>query len=351
MIKLRNKVLQLSAFLLPAITLVCCCGHADRLFTAAKDVTMLNPELAWDNDNREKLDRFIEENAWTPDHTRAQPVAVFDWDNTVIKNDIGDYFFLWMLRHDLIKQAPQCNWKAVSRYLTDSAAAEMAEACAAYEPGQPMQTSRDSGCAAEFISIYTSGKTTSGTEAFAGCNHQTFEPAYALASQLLAGYTPEQIRGFAAKAIDEALNAEIGTEIDMAGFHLDGWVRIYRQIQDLIGQLQKHGFDVWIVSASNQYIIETFAHKIGVNPDRVIGVRPLISSDGFLTYNLRGCGPVQDGENSLITYRMGKRCWINTEIFGCLPEEAMLKNPDPQKRQIFAAGDSDTDMPFVADAA
>jgi len=312
---------------------------------------MLNPEFEWSSDNRDKLDCFIAENAWNPGDSKPKPVAVFDWDNTIIKNDIGDYFFLWMLRNDRILQVPQRNWKRSNRYLTDSAVARLVEITSAYEPGQALRTSIDIACAAEFISIYTSGKIMSGEAAFAGYNYQTIEPSYAWASQLLAGYRPDEIRNFAESAINEALVAPVGQKIDMAGFKLDGWVRVYAQIKDLIDQLQEHGFDVWVVSASNQYIIEVFARQVGIRPERIIGVRPLLNSEGIITSDLRGCGPIAEGENSLITYRLGKRCWINTEIFGASADVALQKNPDSAKRQLFAAGDSDTDMPFVADAA
>ena len=45
---------------------------------------------------------------------------------------------------------------------------------------------------------------------------------------------------------------------------LTAWVRIYDQISDLIGALQMNGFDVWIVSASPQYVVERHAAKINI---------------------------------------------------------------------------------------
>ena len=188
--------------------------------------------------------------------------------------------------------------------------------------------------------------------AFEGYDRHTMQPAYAWTSQLMAGYMPQQICGFAEKAISEALAASPGTKAEVGGnSETSAWVRIYPQMKDLIKQLQVHGFDVWIVSASNQYIIEAFSPRVGINPDHVIGVRQMLDAKGMITYNLRGCGPVADGENSLITYKTGKRCWINSEIFGVSPDKAMVKHEDPRKPQLFAAGDSDTDMPFVADAS
>src|SRR6476469_8400320 len=39
-----------------------------------------------------------------------RPVAVFDWDNTVVKNDIGDATFFWLLKHDKILQPQNKDW-------------------------------------------------------------------------------------------------------------------------------------------------------------------------------------------------------------------------------------------------
>ena len=36
-----------------------------------------------------------------------RPVVVFDWDNTVTKNDTGDRFTFWMLNHDKEMLAPE----------------------------------------------------------------------------------------------------------------------------------------------------------------------------------------------------------------------------------------------------
>ena len=51
----------------------------------------------------------------------------------------------------------------------------------------------------------------------------------------------------------------------------------------------------------------------------------------------------------MITYIDGKRCWINQEIFDVRGAAAEKVQP-AQQRQVFAAGDSDTDISFLRDA-
>lgn len=51
----------------------------------------------------------------------------------------------------------------------------------------------------------------------------------------------------------------------------------------------------------------------------------------------------------MITYIDGKRCWINKEVFGVRGPAAEKVQP-ASRRQVFAAGDSDTDIAFLRDA-
>lgn len=311
----------------------------------------LDPQLPWFADNRERIDELLDKHAG-PDQPR--PVAVFDWDNTVIKNDVGDITMFWMLRHDQVLQPPDKNWARTSPFLTPAATAALDLACGALaDADTPLPTSQPQGlaCTDEILAIYTETTTTSGEPAFAGWNYRTMEPAYAWTVQLQAGHTPAEIKGFADKAIAEALAAEIGA-VQTVGSAVDtnAYIRVYDQIHDLIGALQEDDFDVWVLSASSQPVVEAFAAQVGVAPERVIGIRAIVGADGKLTRDLEGCGAVADGANTLITYLEGKRCWMNKVIFGVEGAAAAAVQSDSAKRPVFAAGDSNTDVAFLQDA-
>src|SRR5688572_9037984 len=63
---------------------------------------LLDEDLpGWDADNRERLNNLLTDYRVKRGGAR-RPVAVFDWDNTVVKNDIGDATFFWMIQHDKI---------------------------------------------------------------------------------------------------------------------------------------------------------------------------------------------------------------------------------------------------------
>lgn len=325
----------------------------------------LDPAFYWVGDNRTKLDALLDKHgnhlaSYDPNN---KPVAIFDWDNTVIKNDIGDITMFWMLNNDKILQPPQKNWKLTSSFLSPEAVTALDTACSALAAeGEPLPTGQVIGvaCANEIVSIYYNGATTLGDAAFMGWNYRTLEPSYAWTVQLQAGYTPTEISGFAEQAMEAALKANIGdTQSVGTTMNLNAYLRIYDQIKDLIGAMQDDGFDVWVVSASSQHIVEPFAAMVGVPKERVIGVRAVVDGSGLLTYNFQGCGSVPDGTNdgmgavtgnSMITYIDGKRCWINKVIYGDATATAEDVQQDPAKRPVFGAGDSDTDVSFLKDS-
>jgi phosphoglycolate phosphatase-like HAD superfamily hydrolase len=307
----------------------------------------------WIETNRQRLNQLITEkgNASAGYDPAHRPVATFDWDNTMMKNDIGDATFFWMLNHDKVLQPAGKDWSKTSKGLTAAALTALNAACdAGAAAGAPLPTSTTPACADELFAIYDGGSTTGGAPAWKSQITLTTNQPYAWAAQLLAGYTAGEIRGFAEAAYDQNSNAPIGA-VQTVGTHVDlnGYVRIYEQMRDLVGALQDNGFDVWIVSASAQPLVEVVAAHVGVDAERVIGIRTVFDN-GIATSALQGCGMVADGDDSLITFDQGKRCWINKVVFHEPPASQLAANPDPLKRQVFAAGDSDTDIAFVKDA-
>ncbi|MFG2995668.1 haloacid dehalogenase-like hydrolase [Streptomyces sp. NPDC048340] len=314
------------------------------------------PQLAagWYGDNQARLQQLIDEygncNPYRP--SRNKPVAVFDWDNTVVKNDVGDATMFWLLRNGKIRQPARGDWSTTSRYLTPAAAEALAGACAGLaRPGAPLPTGTPAGagCADELNAVYGTAATTAGAAAFAGWDRRTMEPAYAWLPQLMQGWTASEVRGFAAAARAENLAAPVGAKQQVGTTTATGWVRYYDQQKDLIAGLQKAGFDVWISSASPQPVVEVWAKGVGIKADHVIGIRNTTTGGGKFTSHLQGCGSVEDGADSMITYIDGKRCWINKEIFKVRGAAAEKVQP-AARRQVFAAGDSDTDISFLRDA-
>ncbi|MFI8931995.1 HAD family hydrolase [Streptomyces sp. NPDC053474] len=316
--------------------------------TAAAKCPALTVSKGWYGDNKDRLQRMLDTYGRCGDayDKRHKPLAVFDWDNTVIKNDVGDATLFWMLRHDKIRTPERGDWRTTSRYLTAPAAKALRKACPA--TGRTLPTSTDTACADEIAAVYGEGTTTTGKEAFAGFDHRRMEPQYAWLAQLLRGWSPARVKDFAAAARKENLAAPIGTEQRVGSGKATGWARYYDQQRDLIRTLKKAGFDTYVVSASPEPVAEVWAKGVGLDARHTLGIRN-VTREGRLTARLKGCGSVPDGADSMITYIDGKRCAINERILGVRGKAAEQVQP-AAKRQVFAAGDSDTDVSFLRDA-
>ncbi|MFD5431243.1 haloacid dehalogenase-like hydrolase [Kitasatospora sp. NPDC127067] len=310
---------------------------------AAANCPILDTRLSWYGDNRQKLQEFIDASGGCT-HPGAHPLALFDWDNTLVKNDVGDATMSWLLRNDKILQPAGQDWSTTSRYLTAEATTALGKACGdAATAGSPLPTSTNAGCAAEILSVYGEHVTTGGAAAFAGFDHRRINPAYAWGAQLLAGHTLDEVAAYARQARAESLAA---SPSDAAQAVRTVWVRYYEHMRDLVGTLRRAGFDVGVVSASPEPVVRVWAEDLGFAADEVIGIRNKTES-GRLTAHLADCGAAP--ADSVITYIDGKRCFVNQDILGIQGQAAFQRAPEAE-RQALAAGDSTTDVTFVGDA-
>lgn len=330
------------------------CGAAQTPSTSSStECRQLDSTLSWADGARQKLQKAIDgHSSCTGSEGKRSdggaPVAIFDWDNTVVKNDIGYATNYWMLRNDKILQPQNQDWKTTSRYMTDAAAMALSAACGTSVPaGSPLPTSTNAACADEIQAILDD-KTLTGEAAFAGFDARRLVGSYSWGTALSAGYTEAQLAEFATAAKNENLTAAEGTKQTVGTQTVAGYIRVYSQIKDLIGVLKAHGVDVWILSASPEPIVKVWLGEVGVDDKHVVGVRS-IYQDGKQTPHLQGCGGVPDGDDSVMTYIEGKRCWANQAIFGVQGAAAFNQLPEGQ-RQFLAAGDSSTDVVFVGDA-
>ena len=133
----------------------------------------LAADPAWFGTNRTDLMAWLATaGCASPGYSPAhKPVALFDWDNTISKQDFGDAFTFFLIAHDKVLQPAGYDWKQTSRFMTDAGAAALAAACGTdVAPGQPLPTSTNLGCADEMLSMYVDNVTRGGATAFAGHN-------------------------------------------------------------------------------------------------------------------------------------------------------------------------------------
>lgn len=311
----------------------------------------LSKHLKWYGENRARLQRVIDERGSCSGQLAGgkRPVAAFDWDNTMTKNDITDATLAWALKHDKILRP--ANWGNTSKWMTAAAHRALTKACGTDVPvGKPLATSSNTRCTDEIWEMREDAKTMSGKAGFTGdWNHRRTVPEYAWIPQLFAGHTDTEVRGYARQARAEALAAPVGSEQKVGTHSVDGYVRYYPQQRDLARTLKAAGFNVYIVSAGSEPVTEAWSGAVGVDRKHTIAIRSLHDQHGRITTGTQGCGDVADGQGEAIPYRDGKRCRINEDIFGIKGKDAWQKQ-DPAHRIAVGGGDADTDVTFVGDA-
>ena len=279
----------------------------------------------------------------------APPRVTLDWDNTMMRQDMGDALMAHALTHNGLLQPAGKDWANVSLSFTPEAVAALHAACdGAGEPGQPLKSVENPACAAEVWSIYAEDRTEAGAPAWTSPDNRTVKHGYALGAQLLAGQRPQDVKATTTEVFLQASKAPLTETWRMGPHSLPAWVRINTPMARLVTLMQSRGFDVWVVSASPQPVVEAVAAQVGIAADHVVGIRNLLDAKGRLTSRLEACG-VDLPPDSVITYQQGKRCFINKSILKLPPEQHMAAAPQ-EMRQVFAAGDSDTDLFMLLDA-
>lgn len=313
----------------------------------------------WYGDNLAKLQKTIGYYQGKDPSTGKPVVAVFDFDNTCIGGakggDFGDIFTFYMVKHNLIRKPSQNNWKAMIPYLSRAGADALSQACTQTR-GNFLVTEETSpqgqACAKEILTIYDSGKTTQGADAFAKPDSKTFKNTYAFTVSLQRGYTPQEIRNLAKKAMEEALTKPLGATQTIGGIAgLNAAIRSYPEVVALLKELKENGWKVIILTASSQPIVEVFAEsQLGIPRSQVIGVQAVVDKKtGKLGATFVGCGPYADGNSEMMTFNYGKRCHYKKLVEKETIPDRQLYWPAETIR--LAAADSPTDLAFVLDAA
>lgn len=326
-------------------------AHTSKTAPHRVHCPQLSTKLHWYGANRAKLQHMINARGRCSHPHQSQqhkPVAAFDWDNTVVKNDTTDATIAWALEHNKILRPK--SWSDTSEWLTKDANKALTKACGTDVPvGSPLHTSTNTRCTDEIFEIRKNAKTMAGDEAFSGdWNHRRTVPEYAWVAQLFAGHTRAQLTEISKQARKESLAAPIGSEKKIGTHTMPAYVRYYEQQKDLIRTLRKADFDVYVVSAGVEAFARAWSGPIGFDHEHTIGIRSILRH-GRTTHYTEGCGDMSASKGGAIPYIDGKRCWINQDIYGIKGADAWKKQ-DWSHRIALGGGDADTDVTFVGDA-
>lgn len=279
---------------------------------------------AWESDVKHNLIKLVVAHGegsaeYDP---KDPPVAAIDFDNTCIRGDIGRAFYDWMVTerkilftNDIFKALPGDKRKGIK---------------AAWKKLKKMPAEKQ----ADSVELQTFRKLMHQAY-WSLCYNTPPEKCFPWQVRFYAGYTPEEIRNMAKEVTKRELEKPLGSEPikagpdDTAPAITSTGIRIHKEVQSLIALLQKKGFQVWIISAGPEWVVEGAALQFGVKPDRVIGMRAKLK-DGKLTSEIEPPPTFRKGKVEAIEKFIGKKpllavgdSWTDAEMLEYV-EHALL---------------------------
>jgi phosphoserine phosphatase len=83
-------------------------------------------------------------------------------------------------------------------------------------------------------------------------------------------------------------------------------IRIHEEIRGLMKRMGESGFQVWVVTAGPQWVVQGAADHFGLSPDRIIGMRTKLV-DGKLTTEIEPPPTFREGKVKAIEKFIGKK--------------------------------------------
>lgn len=269
-------------------------------------------EATWTPAHIARIDRTLD------DALKHNAIVAFDWDNTVMRGDIGDLVMLQLLaEHEIQKPAQWSDWGP----LTDACVTELN---AAFGTSSTLATNDHHARA--LLAEIAWQETAQGAPAFDPRTNEVFRAPYWMMACLLEALPEETRIALSQKAFREAEQAPL----EHRARNVEAFARPRPAMLALARWAEARGVATWVVSASEETIVRALATSLGFDGARVIGASPAASQRIF-------------GER-VMTFDEGKRMHLAHRACGQSAEAARTHRP----RIAIACGDSDTDFGMLA---
>ncbi|MBI5211237.1 MAG: haloacid dehalogenase-like hydrolase [Elusimicrobia bacterium] len=238
----------------------------------------------WLPDNKERLERLIRDHGrggprWDPSRP---PLATFDWDNTMIRNDIGEAVFYHAIREMRFKfELGDRFWSLIpAAYGRDELRASY-ESIAGLPPAQAKRTPQYRRYRKIFHRMYDQVKR----------DGASLHIDYGWLVQLMVGFTVPELEALADEVIALETSRSLGRELvaerdgDPDPVAVPTGIRVYPEMADLVRRLTAAGWEVRVVSATAEPVVARFAAALGIPRGRVHGARVRVDA-GRLTEEL-----------------------------------------------------------------
>lgn len=227
------------------------------------------------------------------------PLAVFDCDNTLIHHDVGEAMMRYMITRRKLNTDRGFWQHLVPERLGRDALNAAYKAVAGRADSEVRDTAAYRRYRAGMLGVYHTLLETEGHDA-----------AYSFAVKMLRGQHERTVADLCEEVLDYELDRPLAQEDvppgpPFAGMVIPSGIRVYHEMVELIGALESQGFQTWIVSASNAYIVKALARRIGFPEERVLGVE-LQSQGGRYTDRIIEPSPVGEGKLEMFLDLVGR---------------------------------------------
>ena len=237
-------------------------------------------------------DRFLAQlNSFLTKHAsltpESHPLAIFDCDGTVIQGDIGEAMFYFQLEHFLLRISPATLWPDFQKR---DELNNLFESIVALPDDRRTQDRRFLSFAEMMIDWY-----------FDQLREGATEKACSDITRLWTGFSATEVGQVAEATLKQELASPL-TKRTIGRATLPKGIRYIQEAVALLRRLQKHGFDLWTVSGSNQWSVEAVFKPLGIPASHVIGIE-LLEYDGEFVSQVRTPVPVLAGKIGALRQR------------------------------------------------
>lgn len=236
--------------------------------------------------NDPTLHRFLTSHS---NHRADHSVAVFDCDGTVIKGDIGEAMLFHQIEHFHFRVSPAEVW---DDHPHREKLGQLFDSLARAEPSQRQRHSSFEPFAEMILSWY-----------FGQIGEGKVEKACGDVVRLLAGFTPAEVRAIAEQTFLSEISIPL-SERKLGSHTRPRGIRYIAETVQVLRKLQELNFDLWVVSGSCRWSVESVFRRIGVPNERVIGI-DLLEADGV--YRPKLVEPVPIREKKIDSLRIHER--------------------------------------------
>ncbi len=289
---------------------------------------------AWKPSIRIELIKLIERHGRHSDgfDPADPPIAVFDFDHTCIHGDIGKTFYDWMIRNDNLDYSQ----KILDIFPNGKGAVvqTMINRLNKHPPDARAKSKIKQELLDTMHQIYWNL-----------CDDPRFDKCFPWQVRFYAGWQPKQIADMAERVMRTALSLPVQTDFptppnqNTRSSNQGGSIRIYNEIRTLITTMKQAGFQVWIVSAGPQWVVEGAARFFDVVPPFVIGMRTKIVQSRITTH-IDPPPTYKQGKVAAIRRYIGKQpllavgdSWSDAEMLMHAEHGLLIDRGSPDLRQ------------------